>query len=133
MTRKIVPATEAQIQRAFATLYAQAAGPHMIGHSIPNEHIGGKGHIGKLKGMGLLPGCADWIVWWPGHVAYIEFKAESGKQSAAQAAFEEAVRAAGGGYCLARSPSYALMWLEAVGAPLRRVWRDGALVMREDG
>ena len=53
----------------------------------------------RLKKMGVVPGFSDLVFYGPnGEVGFVEFKAEGGQLSEAQAAVKRHLRAAGHGY-----------------------------------
>ncbi len=90
--------TEEQLQRSVVE-YLQVVAPwayhrsKFIWHSIPNEGKRGKAQTGRLKGMGLRGGVADFVFMAPmssEHVAraYIELKTAKGKQTLNQREFE---------------------------------------------
>ncbi len=58
-------------------------------HSVPNEGAGSdvRRH-GKLTTMGLFPGVADLVVWWPSGIGYLEVKIPGGKLSTTQVKFK---------------------------------------------
>lgn len=63
-------------------------------HSVPNEAAGRSAVMQmQLISMGLRPGVADLVIWWPTPVGirlgYLELKNEKGQQSDAQLKFEK--------------------------------------------
>ncbi len=95
---------EARIQSDIVR-YLQSEG--VFCHSIPNE-AGGRSAVMQmqLSSMGMRPGAADLVVWWPsGHgirIGYLEVKNERGRQSEQQRRFEARCIDAGIDYELAR-------------------------------
>jgi uncharacterized protein with ACT and thioredoxin-like domain len=87
---------------------------HIVCHSVPNEAVG-RGcaprqamiRVEHLKTMGLLPGCADLVVWFPMQtgvcIGYVEVKQEKGHQSVHQKQFQEVCRSANVPYMVVRS------------------------------
>ena len=77
-------------------------------HSVPNE-AGGRSAVMQVQliSMGMRPGCADLVVWWPTpigiRIGYLELKNEKGKQSEAQVKFETRCREAHVSYDVVRS------------------------------
>jgi hypothetical protein len=61
----------------------------------------------QMVSMGLRPGVADLVVWWPAvggvEVGYVEVKTETGKQSDRQRRFQERCEEAGVPYMVVRS------------------------------
>jgi hypothetical protein len=78
-------------------------------HSVPNEGAGaGSGaamRTMQLITMGLKPGVADLIVWWPWGIGYVEVKTPVGVQSEAQKKFQARCIDHGIPYILVRSVS----------------------------
>ena len=76
-------------------------------HSCPNEGAAGnKVRTMQMITMGLRPGVADLVVWWPATppvIGYLEIKTPTGKQSPAQVKFQARCIEAGVPYDLARS------------------------------
>lgn len=97
---------ESEIQAAICQ-YLQAQGIFFF--SVPNEGAG-KNAIrqSQLMAMGLRPGVADLIVWWPagnGAVTqgYLEVKTPAGRQSRQQKKFERFCQLNGVPYLVVRS------------------------------
>ena len=93
---------EAHIQRAIL-LYLQNRGIYAF--SVPNE-AAGRSKITQMQlvTMGLKRGVADLVLLHPaGTVTFLEVKAEKGKQSDAQKAFQRRVEEHGLNYYVVRS------------------------------
>ncbi len=69
---------------------------------IANENISGRAYTIKLLRMGMMPGAADYHIWYGGgRSCYIEFKRNSKcKQTPSQVVFEEFARKFGFEYYL---------------------------------
>lgn len=86
-------------------------------HSVPNEGAGNGGAVRtmQLVAMGLRPGVADLVVWWPFQdmirVGYVEVKTKRGKQSERQKHFEERCAQADIPYLVVRSVEDVRQWL----------------------
>lgn len=127
--RRKLSQAEGQIQAAFIDMMARHGGG-CVAFSIPNEGARSKSFGGRMKAQGLRAGVADVLVLWRGGLLFIEFKAPTGKQTASQKAFEDAVTALGWPYVVCRGWDEAWRALAAHRAPLARVLNDrGALVM----
>ena len=76
-------------------------------HSCPNELAGGgkgaKIRMGQFISMGLRPGVADLVVFWPSGIGYVEVKTPTGRQSDNQKRFQERCESYGVPYDLVRS------------------------------
>lgn len=74
-------------------------------HSVPNEGAGRNNAIrtSQLVTMGLFPGVADLVVWWPDGIGYLEVKTEKGRQSDRQRHFQEMCESHGIPYAVVRS------------------------------
>lgn len=91
---------EAKIQAAIVQLL-QLHGIYR--HSVPNERLSSPQAMGRLISMGLRPGVADLVVWWPSGIGYLEVKAPKGRQSEKQKAFQKRCEEYGVPYDLAYS------------------------------
>jgi predicted Holliday junction resolvase-like endonuclease len=58
-------------------------------HSVPNDFIRDARTMGTAITMGLFPGVADLIVWWPTGIGYLEVKVPGGKLSPRQENFRK--------------------------------------------
>ena len=80
---------------------------HIYFHSVPNELAGGgkgaKIRMGQFISMGLRPGVADLVVFWPSGIGYVEVKTPTGRQSEHQKRFQERCESYGVPYDLVRS------------------------------
>lgn len=78
-------------------------------HSVPNEGAGRGGAVRtmQLTAMGLRPGVADLVVWWPRgrgvEIGYLEVKTRTGVLSERQKSFRRRCQEAGVPYDVARS------------------------------
>jgi hypothetical protein len=96
---------EAKIQAAICQLLQV----HKIFfHSVPNELAGGGGknvviRMSQFKAVGLRPGVADLVVWFPSGIAYVEVKTPIGKLSDSQVRFKRRCREYGVPYHVVRS------------------------------
>lgn len=90
---------------------------------VPNGERRDKAAAGRLKAMGTLAGTADWFLSWrgprPPFIGWIEMKAERGRQSPEQKAFQARVTALGHHYAICRSLDDVLGVLDAWGVPKR--------------
>jgi hypothetical protein len=64
-------------------------------HSIPNDFVRDARAMGTAVTMGLFPGVADLVVWWPSGIGYLEVKIPGGKLSTTQAKFQNRCSEAG--------------------------------------
>lgn len=99
---------EAALQKAVIEHIHKKA-PDALVFAVPN---GGKRNAREaaiMKGMGVMPGVADLLIFWQGRreiypgFGAIELKIDKGKQSPSQEAFEKSWTALGGKYALCRS------------------------------
>jgi hypothetical protein len=67
----------------------------------------------KLRGMGVRPGVADFILLCQGIAIAIELKTEKGAQSVNQTSFMHAWRKAGGEYAICRSLDHVITLINA--------------------
>ena len=78
-------------------------------HSVPNEGAGRGGAVRtmQLTAMGLRPGVADLVIWWPHgrgvEIGYLEVKTRTGILSERQKAFRRRCQEAGVPYDVVRS------------------------------
>jgi hypothetical protein len=82
---------------------------------VPNDGARRKREAAILKGLGVRPGVADICVVYDGRFYALELKAPSGRSSAAQIAFREEIKAAGGFASEAMGIDAALRCLESWG------------------
>ena len=61
-------------------------------HSCPNDFVRDARAMGTAVTMGLFPGVADLVVWWPSGIGYLEVKIPGGKLSTTQVKFKERCR-----------------------------------------
>jgi len=90
-------------------------------YAIPNGGVRHKATARRLAAEGVAPGVPDLCIACPGafgHALYIEMKTASGRLSAAQIAWRDALIAQGNGYVLARS------WIDAARAIAQHLNRD---------
>jgi hypothetical protein len=96
--------SEAQIQSEIVK-YLQSRSVYC--HSVPNEGAGGGSgaavRTGQLITMGLKPGVADLVVWWPWGIGYVEVKTPDGVQSERQKHFQYRCQNYGVEYVVVRS------------------------------
>jgi hypothetical protein len=57
-------------------------------HSCPNDFVRDARAMGTAVTMGLFPGVADLVVWWPSGIGYLEIKIPGGKLSTTQVKFK---------------------------------------------
>lgn len=94
--------SEAKIQSTCVTwLWNERPETRGCFFSVTNnsEHIA---RAMQRKALGLIPGVADTIFIWNGKIYAIEFKTESGKQSARQIWWEGIARKQGAEYFIVR-------------------------------
>ena len=72
-------------------------------HSCPNDFVRDARSMGTAVTMGLFPGVADLVVWWPTGIGYLEIKTDTGRLSAAQEKFKARCIEKGIRYDVARS------------------------------
>lgn len=72
-----------------AKIIKDLRGKGIFCHSIPNDFVRDARAMGTAVTMGLFPGVADLIVWWPSGIGYLEVKIPGGKLSTTQAKFKE--------------------------------------------
>ena len=94
--------TEAKIQ---AEIVEYLSGKGIFCHSVPNEGAGtDKLRTMRMITMGLRPGTADLVVWFPGRViGYLEVKTETGQLSENQRRFKRRCEENGVFYAVVRS------------------------------
>lgn len=108
---------EAKIQ---ADIVKFLQGQKVYCHSIPNE-AGGRSAVMQMQliSMGLRPGVADLVVWWPKkdgvNIGYLEIKNDKGKQSVGQINFQKRCETAKVRYDLARSVEEVKILLSKIG------------------
>jgi hypothetical protein len=108
---------EAQLQIAVVDYLKLLGVKDLLYCSVPNEGVRSKQYGAKLKAMGLLPGAADLIICVPGEsVGWLELKADRGRQTIDQRAFEKLVHFNGGRYAVARDIDEAMTVLKWWGA-----------------
>lgn len=130
------PPSERQRQSAFHQAFEIARdGTQAEGFAVCNEANAPitRGALAQLRQQGLRPGVADYLIVWrvgedQHRIGWLEFKADRGRQSEPQRAFEAAMTVLGVPYAVVRSVDEAMAAVEAWGVPMWRVWRDGALV-----
>ena len=94
--------TEAKIQ---AEIVEYLSGQGIFCHSVPNEGAGAnKIRTMRMITMGLRPGTADLVVWFPhGVIGYLEVKTEIGQLSDNQRRFKKRCEENGVFYAVVRS------------------------------
>lgn len=105
------------IQKAFTEWCASSLYRETLSFSIPNE--GAQGRSGRLKGMGLRAGAADYVLIEEGRAYFIEFKSPGGTQGKKQIKFEEDAIRAGARYGIARSVGDAIRLMNEWDIPHR--------------
>jgi hypothetical protein len=75
-----------------AAIIKKLRGMDIFCHSIPNDFVRDARAMGTAVTMGLFPGVADLVVWWPSGIGYLEVKIPGGKLSTTQAKFMERCR-----------------------------------------
>jgi hypothetical protein len=93
---------EAHIQ---AAIVGDLSSQGIYCHSVPNEGAGkDKLRTMQMITMGLRPGTADLVVWFPwGEIGYLEVKTESGRLSERQKRFKRRCEDHGVFYAVVRS------------------------------
>jgi hypothetical protein len=93
---------EAHIQ---AAIVGDLSSQGIYCHSVPNEGAGkDKLRTMQMITMGLRPGTADLVVWFPwGEIGYLEVKTESGRLSEKQKRFKRRCEDHGVFYAVVRS------------------------------
>ena len=89
-------------------------------HSVPNEAAGNNAvRTMQLIAMGLRPGAADLLVWWPladgVRLGYVEVKNEKGTQSASQRKFQARCELSRIPYVVLRSVDELKQYMESIG------------------
>jgi hypothetical protein len=143
--------SEAKIQEHAVELLRAYARHDIEWHHVPNGEKRDKRTAKRLKRMGVQPGVADLLLLISGGSYAVELKTETGRQSKAQAGFQERFERAGGKYFLARGMTETINTLSRIGAfriaikitdasDERRVRRESArrkrrspTIFREDG
>lgn len=105
---------ESKIQ---AEIVEYLSGQGIFCHSVPNEGAGkDKLRTMQMITMGLRPGTADLVVWFPsGEIGYLEVKTETGKLSDNQRRFKRRCMEHGVFYAVVRSVEDVRMVLESRG------------------
>lgn len=112
--------TEADLQRAARQFLTIALPLHeALFFHVPNGGYRTLATAGRLKAEGVVPGVADFIIFWKGRALAIELKACKGRLSKAQQHWGDAFTLAGGVYAVARSLEEVAAILDAAGVPLR--------------
>ena len=98
---------EADAQRQIVAFLRAVLPRGAIVHHSANE-VRGAARSHKLAqaiavGMGVHPGFSDLLVLSEGRILFLEVKSKTGRQSAAQIAFEAAITAQGHAYAVIRS------------------------------
>ena len=89
------------------------AAPDVVWFHCPNGEYRSKRTAGRLKAMGVRPGCPDLILICNGVSYGLELKAGKGRQTESQRAMESSWNAAGGRYAVARGLDEALSLLHS--------------------
>jgi hypothetical protein len=139
LTTKALKISEEALHRSVVE-YLPLAFPGVLFLHVPNGGKRSKSEAGRLKAMATLAGAADLLLWWAAvnmmtvfnnGVAYekpvssftvsaaIELKAEGGRQSPEQKAFQESFTALGGKYAICRSIDAVRASLESWGLKSR--------------
>lgn len=115
--RKLVHASEHDLQVAVLTYLNITARPDVYVFSIPNSGLRSRRIGARMKLEGLSPGVADLCILLPfGKCAWLEMKTAVGKQSPAQKGFEAICRRLGHTYAVAHSFEEAVTFLRQIGA-----------------
>lgn len=104
-----------------------SAQPDVVWFHCPNGEFRSKRTAGRLKAMGVRPGCPDLVLIIKGVAYGLELKVAKGRQSESQRAMEAAWNAAGGRYAVARGIDEALELLGSWCAIKRRKVRRIAI------
>jgi hypothetical protein len=101
---------ESVLQRAVMDMLRLAHRPGVIFFHTPNGGWRSPIEAARFQGFGVLPGVPDILLCLPpdGRMAGLELKSRTGRLSAAQIAFGEALRAAGGLWASANSLDMAI-------------------------
>ncbi len=83
--------------------YIRYAAPKVLCFHVPNGGWRSKVEAGIFKSLGVMPGVADLLLFWPGHMAAIELKAGKGTQTPHQTTFMHMWIYNGGKYSVCRS------------------------------
>jgi hypothetical protein len=106
---------EAQIQRAVRDHLRARAHPDVLWLHVPNGGYRRPIEAAIMKGMGVVPGAADILLWHRGNAFALELKAPGGRLSDAQLEFLARFNDAGGHSACAEGLDRALACLEAWG------------------
>jgi hypothetical protein len=107
---------EEQLQRGIVAYLGYAARKDAIWFHVPNGEGRSKATGGRLKAMGVRAGVADLcFVLSDGHAAFMELKANGGKQRAAQLVFEQRCIDVGVPYVVVTNMDTAMEILKAWG------------------
>lgn len=113
------PASEIQRQATFRKLMAQLAPTVIVYANTNGTHIASLAGRAKANREGRTIGVPDVTIVWNRGVAWIEFKADKGKPSAAQIEFGNRLVRAGQHMACYRDPMAAVDWIRSLGAPVR--------------
>jgi len=106
---------EAQIQRAVRDHLRARAHRDVLWLHVPNGGYRRPIEAAIMRGMGVVPGAADILLWHRGNAFALELKAPGGRLSDAQLEFLARFNEAGGHSACAESVDRALACLEAWG------------------
>jgi len=108
---------EEETHRAVAKLLRRWKNPGWLANHFPAGELRDKATAGKLKGMGLVPGWADFVLIGPdGRHYWLELKRGSAPLSEAQKEFRDGMWERGVAYAVARSLDEAISVLSDWGA-----------------
>lgn len=108
--------SETAIQQHLIKLLNSYARPDIEFHHVPNGEQRNKKTARRLKSMGVQPGVADLMFLIDGQSIALELKSGKGKQTKAQADFQERFERAGGLYILANGINEAVKALIDIAA-----------------
>ena len=97
--------------------FLRAQYPKLLWFCCPNGGKRNAREAGRLKRMGVLPGVADLLLFWPGGMGAIELKVAKNKQTPAQLAFQDKWETLEGYYAVSRSLEEVIAVLHVWGVP----------------
>jgi VRR-NUC domain-containing protein len=106
---------EAQIQRALVEHLRLRAKPDVLWLHVPNGEKRDKITGARLKGLGVIPGAADLLLWHEGNSFALELKSPGRRPTEAQLEFMARFNEAGGHTAVAEGIDRALACLDAWG------------------
>lgn len=108
--------SEIEIQTLFRSR-ARVRCPAVKIVAIPNAAARGQKALNQARREGAAWGFPDVMCLWPGGIAFIEFKAATGKVAEHQAEWLDRLTAMGFPATVSRDPDHALAFLRDAGAP----------------